>query len=278
MDFTIVGGVPNPRFNIEFTGSPPVSHEDIVKHEDQNRQLGLPEINTSPAKIEPHGRRLAVIGGGPSINDNVEKIRAWDGDRWSIGGAYHWCLKRDIESTFVACDPHHIVAQWAAKVTKAIVTSRCHPSVFDVLRSNNAEVKVFDLGGDKKIITGSSTATAVPHMSALEGYRHVTFFGCESSYIPEHTHAYMNEKRAEEMIVQCGGKDYYTAPDFLMQAMELAVVIKIAPHAYFEESGGLLRAMLEAEGEYKIRWVSDGLLQCLKPKEAQDVSDKSAAA
>lgn len=268
MSYTIIGGEPHGSIQINFHGSPPVSDEDIAKQDQQNSQLGLTALNHAPAKLTPHDRKLAVIGGGPSIIENEEKIRNWDGDRWAINGAYHWCVKRGIEDvTFIACDPHEIVASWADKVKRAIVTTRCNPKVFEVLAANGADVKTFRLDGPGKIISGSSTATVCPHLSALNGYKHVTFFGCESSHTPGQTHAYMREAREEEMIVRCNGEDYYTAPDWLMQATELRYIMGIAPHAYFEESGGLLRAMVQGDGQYEIKWISNGLAERLKPKE-----------
>ena len=269
MSVTIVGGTPRPWFQIEFTGIPPVSDEEMSQQQEQAKTLGLPEINTSPALIQPKGRRLAVIGGGPSIEDNLDKIRGWDGDRWAIGGAYDWCKARGIETTFIACDPHPIVAQWAHDTTKAIVTSRCHPKVFEVLKANNADVQTFDLEGDTRIISGSSTATAVPHIAALSGYSNVTFFGCEGSYELHKTHAYMREVRTEELLVAVGDAHFFTAPDFLMQSLELRHIINLAPHAFFEESGGLLRALIKNGGEYKLLWISEGMYERLKPKEQE---------
>lgn len=265
MPFTIFGGEPQNLITIEFSGAPPVSDEDIAKQHETNEKLGLPQVNHSASAVIPHGRRLAVIGGGPSINDNVEKIRDWDGDRWAINGAYHWCKKRGFDATFLACDPHIIVADWAKGVTKAIVTTRCNPEVFKVLASQNAEVQTFNLDSGEKIIHGSSMATAVPHLSALNGYTDVTFFGCDSSYNLDHTHAYMKEIRKEEMIIRCNGEDFYTAPDWLLQAQELAVIISSIP-SYSEESGGLLRAMMQARGEYQILWVSSDMVGRLTRK------------
>jgi hypothetical protein len=266
MSYTIIGGEPHKSISISFTGAPPVSDEDIAKQAARGGSLGLPALNHVSTQVEPHDRRLAVIGGGPSILENEEKIRNWDGDRWAINGAYHWCIKRGIEDvTFIAADPHEIVASWAERVKRAIVTTRCHPKVFEVLASNNADVKTFPLDGPRRVIAGSSTATVIPHLSGLNGYKHVTFFGCESCYSPERTHAYMREAREEEMIVRCNGEEFYTAPDWLIQSYELAFIMGIAPHAYFEESGGLLRAMVRASGEYDIVWISQGMAKTLKP-------------
>ena len=269
MTYTIIGGEPHSGIQICFTGSPPVSDEDIAKQAEQNGVLGLSAMNHIASKVAPHDRKLAVIGGGPSIIENEERLRNWGGDRWAINGAYHWCQKKGIEDvTFIAADPHEIVASWAYRVKRAIVTTRCNPKVFGVLKAGQADVKTFKLDGPNKIISGSSTATVVPHLAALNGYKHITFFGCESCHSPERTHAYMREPRDAEMIVRCNGEDFYTAPDWLMQACELATIIGLAPHVFLEESGGLLRAML-ANPEYEIAWISKGLADQLKPKEQE---------
>ena len=136
---------------------------------------------------------------------NIEKLKEWPGDIWAINGAYHWAKAREIETTFIACDPHAVVADWAKNVKRAIVTTRCHPKVFEVLKSNGAEIKTFELDGDTKIISGSSTAICSVHIAFLSGYRDITYFGCESSYMPEYSHAYMHEIRDKELIVQVQG-------------------------------------------------------------------------
>lgn len=266
-DYTVVGGSLRPSLAIQWSGEPPVTPEDIEAQYQHAKSLDLPTVEVKPV-VPSNGRKLAVVGGGPSINKHVETLKNWPGDLWAINGAYHWLKKHGIESTFIACDPHVIVADWAENVTKALVTTRCHQKVFEVLKANGANIRVFDLDGQHKIITSSSTAGCSIHLAVMHGYKDVTFFGCESSYPPGQTHAYFHEERAEEMIIRVGVEEFHTAPDFFIQALEMSSVLRDADGLH-EQSGGLLRALIN-DPQYHITWISEGLFKQLKPKtEAQ---------
>lgn len=267
-DYTVVGGSLRPAIEILWTGEPPVTPEDIEAQYQHARTLNLPTLSVTTDPVPSNGRKLAVVGGGPSINDHVETFRNWDGDIWAINGAYHWLKARGISSTFIACDPHVIVADWAKQVEKALVTSRCHPKVFEVLKANSADIRVFDLDGQHKIISQSSTAGCAIHLAVLDGYKDGSWFGCESCYPPGQTHAYLHEKRTEEMIVRVGVEEFHTAPDFFIQALEMSSVLRKA-EGLREESGGLLRALIK-DPDYHITWISEGLFKQIKPKEIPD--------
>lgn len=283
MPLTIVGGSLVPAMHIDWSGGPPVTPEDIEAQVLHAKTLALPSVIVRDLKDTPgNGRKLAVVGGGPSIADHKQELQAWDGDVWAINGAYHWCVARGIDATFIACDPHIIVAQWAKKVKKALVTTRCHGEVFKELSLNKAEVRVFDVEGSNAIMRGSSTATASFHLALLEGHRHVTYFGCESSYAPGVSHAYMHEVRTEELIVDVGGENYHTAPDFFIQALEMANVMRLSDNngpdrGFYEKSGGLLRAFIQApEIAYRIVWVSQALYDGLGRKTIADEPQPAA--
>jgi hypothetical protein len=257
----ILGGRLVPAFELSIAGELPVPDEDVQRNHKHACGLGLPSYREFRA-TRP---RLAVIGGGPSINRHVDEIKAFDGDVWAVNGAWGWCHRHGIAATFVSGDPHPRVAEWAKGATRALLNVHCDPSAFAVLK--DADVAVFDAGSEPGMIrTGSSTASGTPHLAIRMGYREVTLYGCESSYqLNATTHAFQHEQRADEMLVVCDDKEYLTAPDFYMQALELARYIREVPEFIKERSGGLLRAMIEAKGEHFIRWVSDALAKGLSP-------------
>ena len=118
-----------------FTGEPPVAHEEILRNIAHARGLGLPE----PVEVASHDRSLAVVGGGPSIKDFLDEIRAHD-EIWAINGACSYLRSQGIESVFFALDPHPIVTKWAEGAKQALLVERCDPSTFEVLK--DADVKV----------------------------------------------------------------------------------------------------------------------------------------
>lgn len=265
MGFTVYGGELMPEIELTISGALPVSDEEVQRNIQSANGLGLPTYREVKAGL----RKLAVVGGGPSVSEHVEKLRAWDGDIWAINGAWAWLQAHEIDSTFIACDPHPIVCTWAHGVKKAILETRCNPEVFEMLK--DAEVTLFDLGAEPgQVRCGSSTVTAVPHLAVRMGYQHITIFGCESSYNLKSTHAYFKEDRPEQLLIECGGVEYLTAPDFYMQAVELYRYIKEVPEFIAEESGGLLRAFLENECKFSIRWVSQSLAENMKTEMKKD--------
>lgn len=257
--YTIIGGTLTPGLDLTIRGELPVSDDKVQANARHARTLGLKTYRSW--QTDKH--RLAVVGGGPSINEHVEDLQKWDGDVWAINGAWKWCKDRGIEATFFACDPHPISAQWAEGATTALLENSCDPSVFELLKG--AEVYTYDADPQSKggIVGYASTASCAPHLAIRMGYREVTFFGCESSYHPNATHAYMDEARKEEMIIRCNGGEYLTAPDLFLQVVGLSKFIREVPEFLKEKSGGLLRAMVN-NPEMHIHWISEGLAATLE--------------
>lgn len=257
--FTIIGGTPVfSQLDISFGGELPVSADTCAINAQHSRALGLKTYRS----WQTANPRVAVVGGGPSIKEHLDVLKNWDGDVWAINGAWKWCRDNGIEATFFACDPHPIVAQWAEGADKALIEISCDPAVFEALKS--ADVYTFDADAETGGIIGyASTASSAPHLAIRMGYRSVTFFGCESSYLPNKSHAFMDEDRAEQMIVRCNGNDYLTAPDLFLQAMGLSSYIKQVPEFISEQSGGLLGAMIE-DPKFHIAWISQPLADALE--------------
>ncbi len=222
------------------------------------RDLGLAGI---PLLDNP----LAVVGGGPSIDKHVETLKNWPGEVWAINGALAWCREHEIEATFFAVDPDPIVVKWARYARRAIIEQSCDPGVFESLADDGAEVITFDTGHEACAIRAAgSSASAVPHVAIRMGFHEVTLFGCESSYPADlPTHAYQDEKRADQMLVACGGDYFLTCPDFYVYVQYLSDYIAAVPEFIKEESGGLLRAMIQNKGEHSIRWVSESMARGL---------------
>lgn len=242
--YTIVGGELSPAITIGINSCPPVFMRQVVANAKANKARGFPSYLE-----RKHQRHLAVVGGGSSILYQVKTLRNWKGDVWAINGAWKWCEERGIKSTFFAADPDPIVLKWAEGATDAIIDVHCDPTLFDLLpTAHTFDTDDIDVRG--------STATAAPYMAASLGMLSVTFFGCESSYTPKRSHAYQDENRQEQMLIECGGEDFLTAPDYYIQARELAGQIRAMPSHLFEESGGLLRALI-LNDEHWIKWVSE---------------------
>lgn len=265
MPATILGGRLHGPISLSISGKLPVSAEVVQGNIKHAGGLGLPSYpRVAVEAASPH--RLAVVGGGASINNHVDALKDWPGEIWAINGALGWCRDRGIAATLFACDPDPIVLKWATGASKALLGNTCDPRVFAMLRDAGADVTLFNADGEKGGIVGrGTTATVAPHLGSRMGYLEgLTFFGCESCYLPGITHAYQHEPRTDELLIECGGNEYLTAPDFYIQAIELSNLIRELPGFLAEESGGLLRAMVK-DKEFHVRWVSDALAAGLQP-------------
>jgi len=246
---------------IAFEGVVPVDHGQLLAQIAHAKSLGYPMVKEQ----EAHGRRLAVVGGGPSIQDHIEEIREFS-DIWAIDGACRFLREHGIDSTLLTIDPVDWLAQRVSGATKALLGTRCHPDTFRALEG--ADITLFDAAQDAEngIWTSCSTVTAAFQLSMLLGYRKTVFFGCEGSFA-ERSHAYMDEAELQDFrfIVECGGKQYLTAPDLYMLTTQMAVFFRLSINdAFTERSGGLLRALI-AHPEHDIVAISKQLAASLKP-------------
>lgn len=200
-----------------------------VPEEDRERNT-----KASEGWPEPKGSgHLAIVGGGPTIREKVERLRDWNGEIWAINGAWRWLFDQGIKATYFSCDPADD-STLIAGASRAVLAAHCHPVMFSVAP------ETYRWSGETY---GTTTATAATLIAPRCGFSEVTFFGCGSSYT-DITHVYQAEETKEYLLVKCNGEQFLTKPEFLLQAECLAEVIRAAPNVFHEESGGLLRAMV----------------------------------
>lgn len=220
--------------------------------------LGVPLIQKQP----PHGRPLAVVGGGPSIKDYLKCIQRWNGDIWSINATWKWLKEHGVDSTFFSVDPLEAAAEMAVGVQKGIVASGCHKRMFTAI----PELQMFhtDQITANGLIGGTTTATRAPTLALMMGYGSVTFFGCESSY-GEVSHAYRSEEEPDQVLVKAGEGIYRTSLPLLDQAENLAVILREFPDIFHDRSGGLLSAMVKHWDTWEVVALSTYLKEILDP-------------
>jgi hypothetical protein len=200
--------------------------------------LGLPFV--TPGKRGS----LAVAGGGPSLARNLDNLKGYD-EIWGINRTAQWLCGHGIEATFFTVDPQYVPGMTG--VDKAIVSTCANPRIFAEL--DGKDVSLFhthQIEGRTEFVSegGPSSACRAVPLAVHMGFSSVTFFGCEGSY-EDQSHAYETDIQRIQTIIRAGGKDYITQPDYQMQCEYLAEFLKSAPEYFKEESGGLLRAMIE---------------------------------
>lgn len=243
----------------------------LLENVAHSKSLGLPYVGLPLCRIP---WPLAVVGGGTSVRKHLETLKNWPGDIWAINGAWRWCRDNDIDAAFFSVDPAPGVADLARGAKRAFLGSPCHPDTFAALADTCMIIRTPpDPAG---IYAGPTTATYGPEIGARCGFQHITFFGCESSYehdpgatrgangVTLQTHTYMRESVTSLILVKVEGEDFLTEPEYLLQALWLSNVLRAFPQLYAEESGGLLRALIQAkEWDYDIIGVSQEIAEDL---------------
>lgn len=219
------------RLNIKVVAAN--SAEETSRNIANAKRLGFPRLGRAETP------RLAVVGGGRSIEKCVDELKAFDGDVWAINGAFAWCQERGIDAWFFTVDPTEKVVPYCKNVGRAMVAMDCHPAVFAAL--SGAHVEAIDLPEDTH---GPITATAAPIIGLKRGYREFLFYGCEGNFNGT-THAYGDDEASLDMLlrVRCAGETFLTSADMAAGIEYLGEIIKGVPGCK-DMSGGLLAAYL----------------------------------
>lgn len=232
-----------------------------------SRGLGLPEIIRGVKPTIDRGL-LLILGGSPEITGRTDDIRQWNGDIWAINGAWQWCHGNGIDATFYRIDPEVGACENAmlGNVRKAVLADMVEPGTFDALIAAKADIRLFRLGSEDGAFPPETTAAATaPQVALWHGYRGVHFLGCESSFC-DGTHAY--KKEAPNLVwVECGGREYVTSPQMIMQAESIADAARAFPAHITIAGGGFLKALAE-HGTYRVTHISPAIDRALKESAA----------
>ena len=230
-----------------------VSDVQIARNRKVNRRRGIPKVGSFPVKP-----RLAIVGGGLDLGRFIDELRCFDGEIWAINGAYNWCKAIRIEAMFYGIDPSFRLLPLVRCVEKAILADTVHQAVFDSLGDKVVEMA---WTGPDDIKHGTTAAATAPMIGAERGHNHITFFGCQSSFDPMATHMYKNADLSK-VWVKCGGVEYISCPQFIMQAEFLAPLARGLPKGIEVKGQGFLSSLIE-HGTFEVthvaRSINDGL-------------------
>lgn len=219
-------------------------------------------IRTVAARDKP----LAIVGGGPSVLENIEVLRAWPGEIWAINLTCEWLSSIGIRSKIVTVDSSIKSLPRPELCTGALFASCVDPAVWD----QHPDALCFDLVEDDPsgVVGGSTTACRLPIVCLQMGFTEIHYFGCEGSFTCQ-THAYRDEAQFVNLLkIEAAGKVYTTRDDLLMQCECLADIMREFPKNLVNRSGGLLQAMVEDQ-EWRVVAVSEALREQLLTNEVQ---------
>jgi hypothetical protein len=215
---------------------------------DANREyahgLGCIELRPSPVP-------LAIVGGGPSVSGYIQELQNFDGEIWAINDAIVWCQENGINARFYTVDPDPNLSDLCANVKSAILGDTVSPAVFDALDVSNVELVT--LRGENGLTATISSAATALFIATERGHAHVTFYGCEGSFVNK-SHIYGDKEKAR-IWVDCGGVEYTTSSDLLLGAEFIGQVAALVPTWITARDDGLLSALIE-HGDYDVTFVS----------------------
>lgn len=240
---------------------PVCRHSDdvLARHRAYSQSLGLPEI--VPGQVGAAAPSLAVVGGSPDVVEYVDRLKSWDGDILAINQTYQWCRENGIDATFYRIDAAAPPDGYLDGVKRAVLADMVHPSVFDTLLAEGAEVELVRLGLEH-VHPATTAAGTAPNFACWRGHKHVTLFGCGSSYQDGRTHVYRADS-APFVWVECGGEEYVTSPQMIMQAEWIAEAARAFPSYIEVAGGGFLPALIE-HGDYSVTHACRNIHDALK--------------
>jgi Protein of unknown function DUF115 len=174
----------------------------------------VPESGISP------GKRIALVGGGPSIKDTVAELMDFH-TIIACGSVHDWLQDHcpRIPTYAVVCDPDPVMANYVRKPNKAtsyMIASQCDPLVFDALEGHDVtQWHCWPIGeGDDAakeylqehtpgwvaIGGGCTVGLRALTMAMMMGYTEMHFFGFDSCMIEDDHHAYPFTDETKEFL------------------------------------------------------------------------------
>lgn len=199
--------------------------------------------------------QVAIVGNGPTLADQLEKLRAFDGKIIACGSGFPYLLSKGITPDFVIIlDPSPLMAKCLKKIpqhTKYFIASHCDPSIFERLKNRRlfvwhaaGEINPGDHAPEPGIMGGSCTPLRAWSIAYNMGFTHIHFFGIDSCFdkSTQQQHADKDYIGPEMATFEANvtdpitnketlGKDglpiwYLTSPQMAAQAKEFATMLE----------------------------------------------------
>src|SRR6185312_8260259 len=199
-------GVGQPN---ELIALPNTNAEERFNNVFLNSKRDLPWVHK---EAEPHDGHAVLVGGGPSLLDDLAEIirRQLDGQTvFALNGAAHWLKERGVTPDYqVALDPRQENVRFVNPpvAKKYLIGSQCHPSVFD--RLSGEEVTLFHHAEDgieeyfegNPVVIGGGVTVGLVAMALVYalGYRKLHLYGYDSSARDGEGHAYHQDENVAE--------------------------------------------------------------------------------
>lgn len=213
-----------------------VSDELQEEYVRQNCKLDVPRLGTDRADGPDE---VLIVGGGPSLRDNLHHIRNHKSRGhpiWAANGAHDYLIENDIIPDVMlnldSGEEHIKVLQKPHKDVIYFVASQCHPNVFEALEGYNIRMwhnynkgtpaLLKELGEEGNIFAGGcSVCLKSVNIAAAMKHKVIHLYGVDSSYgkDDEEDHAYVSEfdEAPTEIFTVNAGEKAFRARGWMIQ-------------------------------------------------------------
>lgn len=240
-------------FNREYRVAPPFrgvckfKKKELYSNADINLAKGVSDLSEL---VNKYSGPIAIIGGGPSVDTEVENIKNLKCPVMAIARMYPWCMKNGIQPDFVialdSMEEQEKGFTSLCKDTKHLVAAVARPSLFNKLQGfplyiwasiDDPEMKGLQAkhGYERAVVinTGGSVTVACLSLAMFLGFRSLHVFGSDCMVKSvEQTHskgiAGVNVD-SDWFEADVGGEKIITSTSFLefaRQSIDIAVAGK----------------------------------------------------
>jgi len=229
-----------------------------------NLKLGLPAYEKR--KNEP-GKRVALVGYGPSLVDTWHELKDFDGEIWTVSKAHDFLLARGIvPHTHLDLDFREHKAYFNAlpsPTTRYLIATQIHPKYLELLQTRGGRIELFHSD-----IPGAQPSPGYPPMAAQldaglqaayaafrEGLRDQTWYGFDASARGSDTHAGPhNGVRSIPADILVGDRHFISSSLLIRQALFAERLLCKYPFIKVKITGdGMLRPFLQERGKAKVQ-------------------------
>lgn len=191
--------------------------------------------------VETKSGAVSIVGSGPSLKDNWQRIAEVGGDVIACNAACQFLLERDVVPQYMFCfdaDPLMLEFITPHPDITYLIASRCPPQTFDLLQG--CKIVCWHAQGDENINTilenqhpsrmeplipgGSAAVTRAMVMAQPMGYREIHLWGCDSSFLNGDTHIRTSTTQEKRLQILCNNRAFHCAPWMAQQAQDFKVL------------------------------------------------------
>lgn len=231
----------------------------ILENIKANNSLNFQRLEMVP----PHGGRLAVVGGGPSLEKSLPDIRFKEREVMACNGAHDYLIgKKIMPEAMIMMDARPENVRFLQKMHRDVayfISSQCDPLVWEYLRSkkNTHWVRMWDpfyeetrtLLQGPQVGGGCTVGLRAINLGFALGYRNFTLYGFDSSLEEENLHAYLQEDLNEETVIidrEAGGRAFKTTLAMNQQVEDF--------FGFWEHFGSIIKLDVHGDGLLPTLW------------------------